>query len=529
MTERRLVSITVPAVLLGLSLSYVGTLGILGADFGRHWDEINIVRSVSDTFETGRPLPGWYAYPSFSYAVALLTAVPPATAHALSTAPDAGPERVASYLTSPSYLLLLRSVFALLSLCAGLAAYRVARVLSGSAWTGLFAALVLLTSWEFLYQARWVAPDALLAALVASTMASQQRIMASETPGQARFWIVVSAVGVGLCLGTKYPGGMVLAPLLVAVGLTPATTLRRRYPMMAASLLIAVTAFVLTTPGALLEHEAFLHDVRAEIEHYSTWHGGYTVSAGPQHLCRMLTYLVAVAPSKSIVVAAAISALALVGVVDLTRTRPKVAVWLMALPILYVGYMSLHRVLIVRNYLLLLPFMAVLASLGLNTLSRYAATRRPLRLLIPGMAAAAILYNLSAATISSLSIYATNARTPEEALADHMAGAPDTVFGLSPRGAALIETVQTSRYPNVTDQLERADRVVFLSSEVTDWTLYAANVPGRYCTVWSSMDEVNWDYYPTWSAHWRILDVSTEDAALADLVRHVNETQPRRR
>ena len=80
----------------------------------------------------------------------------------------------------------------------------------------------------------------------------------------------------------------------------------------------------------------------------------------------------------------------------------------------------------------------------------------------------------------------------------------------------------------MTNRFEASDRLIFLSSEVINLKLYKANVPGRYRTVWSQMEEVNWDYYPSWLGNYRILEISPTDRELKALMEEVIPTKGHR-
>jgi len=517
----------VPSILLAVSLIYVGILGVISTDFGRHWDEPRIIKSVANSVETGLLLPRWYNYPSLSYDIALITSIPQAILNALWAESGLKRDKVMEYLLSPSFKFHLRSVFFLLSICSGLAIYFFVRSLSGSAWIGLFGALALISSWEFIYHARWIAPDAILAFLISCSLASQYHILTTKCHRQRFFWIVISAALAGLCIGTKYTGGIVFVPLLFAIGLAHKTEPHRSSTTLLAvtSILIAGVIFLVTTPGSILEPEKFLRHVLFEIKHYSTGHRGYTVAAGLDHLYKMLTYLFLVTPSKNAAAAVTASTLALIGIVFVVRTQPRYAVWLLSVPILYICYMSLQSVMFARNYLLLLPYLSVLTSLGLFALTRGARNKYPLWFLILGFSIFFLFYNLSIATRSSLSIFSRSAPPPRVALERHIAASPETIFYLSPASCDLFEVGSTERYTNVTSRIETSDRLIFLSSEVANSTLYKANVPGRYRTVWSQTEEVNWDYYPSWAGNHRILEISPTDRELKALIEEVIPTK----
>ena len=510
----------VPFILFCAVLTYIAIIGTKSTDIGHHWDERLTIRPLKNSAETGLLLPRWYKYPSIIYDISLVAAASKVIGDLDSLGKE--PDKIVKYLVSSSFKLYLRKVFFLLSICSGLAIYFFVRTLSGSAWTGFFAASALITSFEFIYHARWIATDSILAFFVSCSLASQYQLLVSEGNRAKHFWVILSSVLAGLCIGTKYTGGIVLVPLLLAIALAPKPHPQRRHTILLAiaSILIAGLTFVVTTPGSILEPVRFLSDVLSEIKHYSRGHGGYTVDAGLDHLSKMLTYLFMVVPSRNAAVAMIASLCTFVGVVFLISTRPKIALWFLSLPVLYILYMSSQRVMIVRNYLLLFPFLAVLTSLGLFALYNVAKTKHPLQIFVLGFSIFFLIYNLSIVTSSSLSIIYKSAPPPKTALEKHIASSPETKFYLSPACFDMLELGSISRYTNLTDQIEVADSFVFLTTEA-DRRLLRANVPGRYRTVWSPIEEVNWDYYPTWIGNRRILEVSLTDRELKGLIEQV--------
>jgi len=150
----------------------------------------------------------------------------------------------------------------------------------------------------------------------------------------------------------------------------------------------------------------------------------------------------------------------------------------------------------------------VLAARGLAWLLRVAGARAPLRAALAGAAALLVVFNLGVAARSAWSIVSPSPATQKQALERRLSSAPGTRFFLSPACQALLAESPPYRATNVVDAMASADRFVFVSSEVEDWTQFAANKRGRYRTVWKRMDEVNWDYYPDWHGSPRVLEVS---------------------
>ncbi len=525
MIDRPKWSAVAPPALLALALIGVGALGVASTDFGHHWDEVNVIGSVENSIQSDLLLPRWYNYPSVSYDIGLLAALPAIAADIGRwfdpTSGTLGSPELATYLESEAFKLRLRGVFFLLSTLSGLAVYLLARRLSGSGWIGLFAALALVTSWEFVYHARWIAPDCLVLLFTSFSIWGQHHLMDPRETGRRGLWIALASIFAGLAAATKYPGAIVLVPLLVAVALAPRPPRPERFAVIrqaGACLLIAALTFALVSPGCLLEPARFVQNVLHEKVHYADSHGGYTVAPGWEHFSRLAIYLGLILLSGNMVPAAAGTALAIVGLAQLARSDARRAAWLASLPVLYVAYMTTQRVMIVRNYLLLLPFVAVCAALGLASLARAARGRPALGHLIRLAALALVAFNLVVATRSALSIVSPGPDDRRPALERRLASAPGTRFLLSPSCRKLLQAGGGRLPASVVATADSADRVIFASDEIRDWQLLAANVPGRYRTIWARMQEVNWDYYPTWDGSPRLLEVSAADRAL--IARH---------
>ncbi|HEX8230038.1 MAG TPA: hypothetical protein VF826_12095, partial [Chloroflexia bacterium] len=114
--------------------------------------------------------------------------------------------------------------------------------------------------------------------------------------------------------------------------------------------LLAGAIFFLTTPFAILDSEKFLHDVRADAEHYATAHFGMEGDA----LGWYVDYLWSV---EGLIVLPAIAAM-IRGVV--VRSRP--LLMLSVFPVIYFIFISTFVVRNDRTVLPLLPFLALLGS-----------------------------------------------------------------------------------------------------------------------------------------------------------------------
>ena len=202
------------AAALGVFLLLVLT-GLWGIDFGRHWDEKTQFDLVISSLKSGVFLPGWYKYPSVTYWLTLVGLF----RYLILALSHAGgdwhiiQEHLLSVADTPAYHLQVRAVFLIVSALAVLWTYWQVVAQGRSKWEGGLAAAFLGLSWEVAYHARWIAPDTVLMqfgalALLLSTWAVRH-------PGETR-WIRWAAGAAGLACGTKYPGGLLLLPVLIA-------------------------------------------------------------------------------------------------------------------------------------------------------------------------------------------------------------------------------------------------------------------------------------------------------------------------
>ena len=524
MIKRNVVFAYIPQVLFSILLAYVILMGIISTDFGYHWDEQRVILAVQNSISTGLLLPRRYNYPSMTYNVSILTAFvdPNVVTLAIRTikrGEKPNTEDIVRLLNGTAFRLKLRSIFFLLCMFIGIPVYFLVKQLSKNAWIALYSGLASISAWEYIYHARWVAPDGLLALFVSWSLLSQYQILTSERQNQRIAWVIISAIFAGFCIGTKYPGGIVLIPLLISIIISHRRNKSTALPiLLAIGLIVPATVFIITTPGSLLEPIKFLHNVRFEMAHYSQGHGGYSVNSFWEHFSKLFVYLTSVLLSKNTVLALAATMFAVLGAFYLLKSHIEIGIWFLSLPIFYSLYMSTQSVMIVRNYILLLPFFAILMGLGLYATTSAAQNRYGLRFLLGTAAFFFIVYNMSVMTKSSLSIFRPHTISVKSAIESRLISSPEIRFFLSPRSFDFLGVASGSKHYNITDSIDLADRFIFFSSEVSDWKLFLANVPSRYRTIWSELDEVNWDFYPSWEGHSRVLEISAKEKDLNPLI-----------
>lgn len=526
-----------PIILLIIVLLFYFYTGMKGIDFGTHWDEYLIMGSIQKSAETGVWLPGWYNYPSVSYDLGMSTSL--AYAFLKGNFDQASIGQFIKRLVDNSALFLrVRVVFLAITLLGVVWVFLLVYHWHRSRWEAFIAAGLLASSWELAYHARWVAPDAILMQFAALTMLCVVQAWQSEK--RQYFWLILAAISAGLSLGSKYPGGLLILPVLltlflmrkirpdkyelylqksVSVSFLLRLRVHFRSHLLKCIFLIVIFAgaFLLTTPGMVLQPTRFQGDLGYEMQHYSQGHRGFTVTEISEHSPLVLTYLALVAFSPYWPAALFVFILALVGIYVLIRDNKYQALVFLTFPMLYFLYFSLQRVMFVRNYLVLFPFMAVLAGHGASFIT-HLFQRRSLQYAFTILLAALLVLNFTWQFIAARSVQFRQQIDPVHDTISYIQNHPETQFALSPATRILLPEEVTQGLSNlVSDPLTAQVYIIVNKYDQFPKGVYLmANQPGRY-TLISGELAVNYDYYPNWP-ELAVLGVLVEEAKQMRLI-----------
>ena len=256
-------------------------------------------------------------------------------------------------------------------------------------------------------------------------------------------------------------------------------------------------------------HTLFMSGIRSQLAHYSTGHSVNTINRGFEHLWRMGEYFTIVLLSPYAPIAFAWSALAVVGAVSLWRQSSRLAAIVLTFPVLYIAYFSLQRVMIVRNLLIVAPFIAWLAARGARVpWDALGRTRAPyaVRFVFATVIAAALGANVVWDVRSVDTIRARSPQRTGHEFAEWLrTRQPGTVW-LAPSLSADVRATEAA----IAAPRERATALAFSASDPL-----LANVPanrrGLFAAVFGPR-EVNLDYYPNWIGDEHIVVLSAERA-----------------
>lgn len=497
--------------------------GYLGRDFGTHWDESQYVNSVITSVETGTFLPEKYNYPSFCYWLAASNLFPDVAmtvfnlSHAemkIDTPAVRKPELSFSRELTEDRLLIRVRVLCLAFVSLTLLwTYLLVMVWHKHQGEALAAAAFLGGSYELAYHSRWIAPDALLMQFIVLLMLLIFCALREEGGGFG--WLIPAAMVSGLACSTKYPAIIFLLPLLTSAGVVAqGDKVKACRNVLTVSALSLVT-FLLVTPGAYVQPVYFVHEILKQKAIYGAGYYGGTVASGFHHLRLALEYLLLVVYSPYLWISALMALFAIFGFIQVLKEKKLRLFLLFGAPAIYFAYFMLQSVMVVRNFLVLFPFMSILAAMGVIAVINRVRIK-PLKMLVIGVVLVTICINHAWLFRAAQSIRHRKAQNLIALTEAYLNDNQERKFYLSP---AISRGFQAKNLPaNVVKDSNDADGYIFITTEYDGLTRMnlRSNVYNRYHLVAGSRD-VNINYYPAWVEK-KVLEVSVAEARLMALL-----------
>jgi 4-amino-4-deoxy-L-arabinose transferase-like glycosyltransferase len=384
-----------------LAITVLGAaLRLAGVSFGlpyhHHWDEVWITDSVLGMLRRHDTVPASYQY---GEPLMWLTELAFVVLRRLSH----GSGELTLSESQSTILIAGRLASALVSATGTLGVYLAARHARAGGWSarrrGLWAALLYAVSSVLVLHARYAVTDASLAAMTAWTLAFASLYLERGRAG----WGAACVVAAGVTTAFKMPGIVTISiPLLAALALY-ARASRLGRPRGAHALLFAATipavaaVYVLLNPHVVDHTSAAVRDLVGRYR--QTRDGGfspdYIRTPGIPHLASAIAAIVTRFPSRSVVVSLGVSALAAWGLVEEVR-RQSVAMGVAAAygVCLVLSVALPNRTFLVRNYLVVVPVIAMAFGGGVVRLSDLARERlgaRGGRALLAGVTIVAVV------------------------------------------------------------------------------------------------------------------------------------------
>lgn len=489
--------------------------GVRGLDFGHHWDEPWFLLPVKRFAAEGQLLPRAYNYPSLSYYLSYVAGLPEVLSALLSgkTAGEAH-RALGPAIDTFDFRLRTRMLFLAVTTLTVVFVYGSILATRRSVSAAVAGTALVVGSFEVAYHARWVAPDGPLLAWVALTLWGLAGAMTADQTRSATRWRRWAAVGAGLATGTKYPAGLLVLPVVATIWLSPAPPRRRIFAAVQAVAIFAA-AYLVTTPATVLDTELFLTHIRIQMKTYGGGFGAYTVSAGLDHLGKMLVYLGADLWSWYAPVGLALTGITLLGVGRMVLERPRLAAVVLAFPILFIAYFSLQRTMIVRNLLVVAPSLAIAFAWGAELVCAWGT--RPVQKGLTAVLGVTLAVNLAFVVSAAETVRSRKDRTAftrdAAAYLDQRGG---RVF-VSPKVQARLNNDGLTLRVATTTVARDADLLVFETDEGFqtrgEWPAHVWSLTETWFGPW----EVNFERYPTWDGDPRILVMTQARARQVDL------------
>ncbi|MDM8554068.1 glycosyltransferase family 39 protein [Desulfococcaceae bacterium HSG7] len=487
--------------------------GIRGIDYGRHFDEHALIKNVSITMETGLLLPRWYRYPSVAYMITLQGIIPDVLYYLSNSSMDIKKMNLKSLVqvvNSHRFKLRLRIIFLCVTLASIIWIFLFTYKWSENLIESMLSSLILGASWELMYHARWVTPDCIL--MQFSILAMYFMYLGIHSKKYHKTFLILASITVGFCCGTKYPGGVLIVPLFLSNYFARQKHTKTKNKESKSDYLsigaIFCISFIISTPGFLLEPLRFFQDLNYVMLKYRSGHGGYTVNSKIEHASLMIKYLAFVSFSKYWYISLAFFVFTCMGGYYILRYEKQFAIWFLSAPLIYILYFSTQKVMVVRNLLILFPFISILSAKGISFFFQ-SLPKNLYKIIFSGFVALMLVVNLVWLVVSAEKIHNRKFINHQKNIISYLGNHPDQNFLLSKNVKTLLDN-QSGYFSNVVNDAKKADYIIFSSSDIVKWVKYIANRRGLYKVV-SGIYEVNLDYYPSWRGDLRILatDVKT--------------------
>lgn len=506
------------AILLPLALLLV--TGVMGVDFGNHWDEHIHYTCVQRTIQTGILLPGFYNYPSLTYWLVLGGTLPemikglkeaePAIKKFHDIAPNVcyqlnrdnlleWAKGVNRYFGSREHILRVRLVFIVLSALTVVWVYWVVLMLGRGRLEAFLACCLQAFSWEVAYHSRWVTPDAVV--MQFGALALLCCLAAVRCSGSGR-WLVGAAVAAGCATAAKYTAGLLLVLVLQAayMSLRPGANVWRVARVALGLMVVFGLVYLVISPGTILEpllFWRFLVDVvRVNYDHGWACH---TVNAGWEHWGRIVVWLSCQAFSYYALISLLCFGLGIIGAYLYLRKDRRAGLLILIFPLIVIGFMGLQWAMFARNLLIVVPFFAIMAARGFSGLVE-SARRRWIRMLLIGAMTIAITVNIAWLFHSASTIQKRGSDDFVHDFCSYLQRHPGQSFYVSEGVKKQMQALGREMPPNAVQDMNSAAYLCVYRMEVLageNW--FPANDPFMYVACFGPM-VVNLNYYPDWAA-----------------------------
>lgn len=276
------------------------------------------------------------------------------------------------WVTSFGFLWGMRLLLLMMSAIALIILFRAVFELRKNPWDAFMAVAIMGGSWEVLYHSVRLRLDSVVMFFGVLVIFGLVKI---KSGSRKERWLVFSAAMAGLAAGSKYTGALLFIPVVVAfLLLFPGFSLRKKVFWMAIVVAAFSVSFVLTTPGIIFDGTAFLSGIRYQKDQYAGFNSNHTffqINSKFEYLQQIFGYVALALFSSNHVFSLIIAVSILIGTVEIFRAHRNMGFVLLSFPISYVALFCFQKLFYVRNFMVLVPFLAILSSIGFSSVYQY--------------------------------------------------------------------------------------------------------------------------------------------------------------
>lgn len=493
--------------------------GMMGLDFGLHWDEPSKTLAVSNSLESGVLVPLYFQKPGVIYWLTLAS-IAPELPEIIRSEPKSYMIAIKERIDQPDYMLMARAGHLTIASLTILWMYILVWLWRKNWIEALIASSLIALSWEVLYHSRFVATDS---TVMSFTMLTLLLCYISYRNPERRFWVWWAAIAAGFALGSKYNAGLIIIPLwlLVYFNWDRNSWVDLLARLFAVSVIFAAS-YIFTTPGTILAPERFISDVAHEFRHYGVeGHGRYSVLPGIDHFGRNLYYLAVVGFSPYPVISISVFAVSIFGIVQAFRKEPKLITLLLSFPVIYLLYMSTQQVLFVRNLLLWLPLLAIFAAYGIIEITQR-FPQQHIKIGFGIILIAVVVVNINWLNWTANTITQRGTSFYLEQMVTHLESNPQQTFSASQQVWDSLQQSELEVPANLTlNSWDESNFGLVYIEEVN--SSLPANLP--FLVDWFGPYQVNLNYYSSWKLNEHILLMTSNTIEQYDVLRNY-QSQP---
>lgn len=460
--------------------------GVLGVKFGVHWDEWVFISTANESIESGVYLPHLYIYPSFCYYLVLLSTGVYKIIFGINDAK--------LLFSDQNFYHYIRSIFIIVSSLTVFWVYFLTMKITKNYWAALIAGLIICSSFEFSYHSRWAVSDC-----IATQFVILSALFLFLNIGEKNK-IILSSLTAGFAAGTKYTAGIACLNILIFI-LSEVKFNRKNLKTGVGYFFLILggfaAGFIITTPGVIFEYKKFTEDLIYQKYLYSSGHYGHTIQAGFNHFSKIIEYISYSLLSKNSGISLLIFLFAIIGAITVFMKKKWKVIGLFITMLVYIIYISTFNVMIVRNLLYILPFLAIFSSIGFIYISnkiqnyKFGFAYKLIILLI-------LFYSCSRVVVASYSIVNNSQISLSRELEEYSKQNKDKEFIYS------LEAVSNLKVrSDINIKPTEKSYLVFYKDEIP-MQLYKANINNQFTDI-IGIDDVNFDYYPTWCGKNRLV------------------------